>query len=1501
VLSLNATPVLARTTLSQPALQSVNAPARVARVAIVPNSGGSHAFAFGYTHAAGSGPSAGSVLGQLVFLEYSEVSGWQITGPPLDGAGHAFSPQLAALAVTAIGEGWAVGNDEQGHGVILHRNPGEAWRLDGSTGLANGVPANLESISLDAAGNGYASGQNLSVLRLSGGQWSPETVAATNCPGTSTASGQVSGAAGSSANGVPDLVSIYAVGDDDAWAVSGSTWTSLCLLHRSGGTWSNVPTESQFDHPQPAGSGAGQPQPSGSGGGTPSTPSTSGNQIAVGGGVWADQAGDVWVVGKMEPQDPQQPLGDSLSGDLSRPFAIHLTPSGATHTAMSWCPVSTNVSSSGAQQTAICDGPFPLAAFGLTGVTVFGDQVFAGGMGFFHFSSAGCPGGTQGGCWQREPDAVGYLESLAMASPTEGWLVGTGSNFTSGTPLSETLALGHWTNRPSVAATALWPDPTVNELESVALAPDGSGRALGVGQNAKVIYFPGLGWIAQQPDGQTLHSVAWPAVGTAWGVGNQDLVERFDGTLWHATYLPRLRSDQAFENLYGVAFTDAENGWAVGDYGTIFDHGGGSWHRDAKSGSLTASTLYTVTTVPGGALAAGADGTVLVEQGGVWRSDTLAAPLVTGGDGLPVTFYAASVLPDGTAAIGGTDGVILVRSRNGSYSRLQPSVDGTVIALGLSRDGAGNLQVLASVSPRSTIKYVGGLPAATAGWLFLHDPTGWHDIEMGHDLTMWVSTDTGAQHDPVTAIALEPTGVRGWAVGGYPSLTLDSDNHSYERATGRSSVYRVDVGADPTPPSTLLEMPPSGQGQPLEPGQLSFAFLGDSACADGLCSAGYGSGLRKDVILQQAQTDINWVGQNPNGPKLTVFGGNMSRLGLTEELDIFKRSMKGWSMPFYAAIGAKDLLSGLDLSSDEATAGSTVSGTTGQSPPGATTPPSSTAVSNNLYLSEFKDAPLPWGAPDTGSTPARNVCPAADTAGTATPTPGEARTYYALDVGPSCKTHPQARFVFINDSEYTVSSTHDNPCTSAMSQSGCSSSSTQLTWLLGELNQASANHEPSFVIMNVPTQDPRGVANLPATFTANDKNQIETALQQGPSTAAFASLVGGNLRYQTVGTLTVPVFDSGGAGSPLGASTVSDLPSHGWYHAWLLVTVDPNPSKTPTVSSMPVLDSVAMSLATPFGGWDGTAMRAGDPTYATAIGRVPDAGLGNVSGANADSSASRADYITVPAYEPPNGDIKACTPNPGATEADRFGCEPPASTIAPYHRFWVENPAGCKWPVSTEGCVAEFVRPAGGVGDIFSTLPQRDGHNMLVSDDQTGFLCALNPGTAYIDAVIGIHRARQQLVVSNGSGPCEQHPKPIPVPVPPPAQIVPQPPLQAQPAPAPIPVPAHHPVRPPLVVTLPPAVLVPPVPVLAAAPPLPAAGAAAKKQEEKEKAFQQSSEKGDGAHSHQSVAYAGAQNTWDARPAAAGGAVSLMFLILAAAWSTTRRRPEAAIDWRRWQ
>jgi hypothetical protein len=942
--------------------------------------------------------------------------------------------------------------------------------------------------------------------------------------------------------------------------------------------------------------------------------------------------------------------------------------------------------------------------------------------------------------------------------------------------------------------------------------------------------------------------MAWPAGGGAWAVGNGGMISHWNGSAWDESRVPLSGPTDTPPNFYGVAFADAAHGWAVGAGGAIYDYAGGRWRPDPASKSLTRQTLYTIAaTRQGTAVAAGAEGTVLSLQGGSWQeardAEQLAPPDTAGH---PRIFFASAALPDGTMGLGGT-GVLLMRNADGSFRapRDTDSVDGTITALALSSTPSG-VQAIAAVNPRSITKYLNGELAMTSGWVMAHDGGGWHDVELDHQLTMWTSTDTAAQHDAVFAIALEPGTSRGWAVGGYPALTVDDDNRSYQRESPSSVTYRVDLAGDPSPPSSMLQLPDPPSGG------FTFAFLGDSACAAGVCGAAMGSGITADVTLQEARDEIAAV-----MPSLAMFGGNMRRSGLPEELDEFGRYIDSWpqSIPFYAAMGNQDLVTGYD---------------TGQLYPGA--PSQSLPGSAGFYASAFAGRPAPWG----NGTPPASVVPrkvAVDTGVDAT----KAHSHYAFDFAPE-GLPTQARFIVINTSENDLKATqaaHENPT--------LSSGSSQLDFVSQQVDAARAEHVPAIVVMNTPADDPRGPQTDSHVLSPDSALAFDTTLLQHQPAAVFASGLTANFASQ-VPASSIPTFISGGAGSPL----IGDRSAfHGYYHAWLLVTVDPSkpgPLSRDAVRAMPVVDSVSLKLNLTTAQ---AALPAGEATRAFALGRLPDSGLGNVNGASPDPSQSRAQYMQVPDLFDGN---YQCTPG-----TEYRSCYT-TYAMRPYHRFWSEDEK-----------VAAFVKPCPVASN--PGQPCKDDKGQMIRDDQDGYLCTFTPGKVWLDTVLGIHRARMQLTVTPGTGGAcngtlplattqtlttkttlQTHQQ----------QVVPE---QPQVVPGPAPRPVHHVVYHPVNPNLVPAVMPPPVPVLAAAPPLPAAGTAAKKEEEREKAFQQSKENSGGAegHGHHATAYAPALDPWDGRTLAVAGASALMMLILGAAWAGARRRPEAAFDRRRWQ
>ncbi|MGD6850533.1 MAG: hypothetical protein ACQCN6_00560 [Candidatus Bathyarchaeia archaeon] len=117
----------------------------------------------------------------------------------------------------------------------------------------------------------------------------------------------------------------------------------------------------------------------------------------------------------------------------------------------------------------------------------------------------------------------------------------------------------------------------------------------------------------------------------AWAVGDGGTIVFWDGMSWTTVTSP------TSANLYSVAFSDVNNGWAVGgsgDTGVILYYNGTwseweliSFGTDANAHDVINSTLYAVTLAPDGMTGwvVGADGIALGLGDGTWYGMTNAA------------------------------------------------------------------------------------------------------------------------------------------------------------------------------------------------------------------------------------------------------------------------------------------------------------------------------------------------------------------------------------------------------------------------------------------------------------------------------------------------------------------------------------------------------------------------------------------------------------------------------------------------------------------------------------------------------------------------------------------------------------------------------------------------------------------------------------------------------------------------------------------------------------
>ncbi|MCA1841097.1 MAG: hypothetical protein LC723_12365 [Actinobacteria bacterium] len=1183
---------------------------------------------------------------------------------------------------------------------------------DGSSGYIVGV----------TSGTGTAAGST--IMRLSDGHWQRETISPDLI-----------------ADGRPELISVSVVNSDEAWAITGAATRDLRVYHRTSGLWVRVTTDPDPRYPIFAG-----PHPS-------QAKNGAFNQGAYGGAVKADTSG-AWIGGQIFPSDVLHPTGDALRGDASRPFAIHVSDSGTQVT--SYCPdqYSLDQTSAGLQDSrAMCDQPFPFSILDLTSFSLLPNgEVFAGGVGLFHFVNGG---------WFHEPDSNGYLISISMSSSKEGWVATTGNAFgAGGSVVSSENTLGHWSATPATPRVARWPQPQTLPLHGVAAAPDGSGRALAVGEEGAVVgYAPDVGW-----DQQTrvvlgvLHSVAWSGPNTAWAVGTRGTITQFDGTKWSESPESQKLTNEA---LFAVAFVSPSEGYAVGSNGIILRFDGTHWSTDAGSSSVTKRTLFSVAARPGTIIAVGAQGTVIERSSGSWHHSS-AESLAARSTGEPSNLQSVAVLPDGTAIIGGNQSTLLVKQPGSSFQPLPQPVEGDILAVNGSRQG-GALRLFVSVDPEtgpSATKYKGEKLFATRSTLVTFEGGTWRDATLMRRLTTYAGSTDGSNFlDPIFAITLDASGT-GWGVGGLTASQPDDTHIGRLQAT--SSIYRVTLGSDPRPAfsQASVQLPKTG---------VNFAFFGETWCSQGLCSMSMGSGTQADEVALQIKKEIESASHLANGPKFVMFGGNARAIGMPEELGEskgFLSSFKG--LPVYGAVGNRDLFNGIS----ETILGQIMSGASIILP--------KTSGDPGNWKEVFAHQSAPWG---DGPLPANIQEPSLKTGTGTLPTAGLARTHYAFDYMQNAR--PSFRVIVVDSSNRSFgTSTTQNP------------PEKQDTWFGNVMLDASNAGLPTIIVMNQPTILPDREALQSSNWTQPDQGSFESLVEANRVSAVLTAGARWNVRGGYPANLpVVPYFIMGGGGAPLGYDRPSDatqdptkLPSDGFYNAWFLVNIDPTapsvlglPGQAKvTVTPFPILESVAIH------GMDGRSVAGGNTMRFTALARSLEDGT-------TDPEQAKSTY-----YSFGYGNSSVCD---GAGQG--HGVCSARDAMRPPYRFFSEDPA-----------IIDFVKPNYSFG---ANYPLRDSLNKIVKDPigEFGLACAFKVGSTFIDVESGFQRSRMKVTVGPGFGPCVDQPVVAPYvpvvtnPVGAP-QILPKPPLSHP----------HFVFEQPYGVILPPV----PAPVVAPAPPASAAG-----------------------------------------------------------------------------
>lgn len=113
------------------------------------------------------------------------------------------------------------------------------------------------------------------------------------------------------------------------------------------------------------------------------------------------------------------------------------------------------------------------------------------------------------------------------------------------------------------------------------------------------------------PTTQTLNAVKMLSVNNGWAVGNAGTILRWSGSAWSGFTSPTT------SNLNGLALFDSDNAWAVGDSGTIIHWNGSTWQSYTSPTSLKLNDIYLLNENNGWIV--GDSGTLLYWNGSNWQ------------------------------------------------------------------------------------------------------------------------------------------------------------------------------------------------------------------------------------------------------------------------------------------------------------------------------------------------------------------------------------------------------------------------------------------------------------------------------------------------------------------------------------------------------------------------------------------------------------------------------------------------------------------------------------------------------------------------------------------------------------------------------------------------------------------------------------------------------------------------------------------------------------------
>jgi hypothetical protein len=800
--------------------------------------------------------------------------GWQIQPGPLDASGLAltgFKPAPGPLGgrTTPNGGVAIVGEDAAKADQLLVRNPDGAFAETppppGEPGETLFAPfgEGVLMAPVDQAGGPTAvflvpfepgTGPQSSVLFYDGKAWTREPICAGS---TEPGGGCEQPPAGFR------VLALDATSTENAWllAQTGASGDALALFHRTTAGGKARWVRRRLGPPGSLGASFEQTAHSFE---DPSThshvsvnvaPRTSGQPLTVTGeGVWID--GRLTISGQSEPTD------FTLYYDIAQ---------GAV--AASWC------SPPAVAAAALCTDPLeaslpegPYRSFAWSGEGPFGRRAIAGLRNGVTLELAGA---------RFEPvlglgGEAGTNAGAAFSSPREGWLAD-----------SRQLPLTHLSAQSAPDLLQPWPVPFRRPLTAIATQPgmvagNVNAQAIAVGARGQVgHYFPDEGWVdealldsgghAQTPE---LRGVAWPEAGRAYAVGTH-------GSMWlwqSATGLwepdPARPPNLFLANFTGIAFdpSDPSRGYAVGQQGVLLGYGK-TWAQeklpaglegpdgaDFLSIAFAGKEAIATYKIPTSFSSVHYAGGILINDGdgSGWHADTQAEEAL--GEGIPLR---VAGLPDGGAAIASGSKVI---ERQAAGAPWQPApagpFGGTPVALSSFRE-AGTLRVVVSVDTLTGLGTEGidealrepppegqasvvtePYPLPSSGYLLRETPTGWEDLEHKDYPTPNGSRapsshlDWPYQPDAVLALALDPEGGQGWAVGGQTgeaNAILPGSGQEHAEQIQTAGVMRYP--ANGAPPAGFSSAPEQTSAD-----SATFAIGGGAQC-ESACSE-----LRNDQI-----------------------------------------------------------------------------------------------------------------------------------------------------------------------------------------------------------------------------------------------------------------------------------------------------------------------------------------------------------------------------------------------------------------------------------------------------------------------------------------------------------------------------------------------------------------------------------------------------------------------------------------------------------------------------